>query len=94
MLTLRSCFSNKFLTSIDKYLNFTPSYFKLNSLSDDRTFVYVNCVIVIVPEHPIISLHSVKHKIMQLKCSLVVFTILYCTVFVRPYSVGQSDAIA
>ena len=54
MLTLRSCISNKFLTSCDKYLNFTPNYFKLNSLSDDITFVYVNCAIVIGPEHPII----------------------------------------
>ena len=29
MLTLRSCFSNTFLTSLDKYLNFTAYYFKL-----------------------------------------------------------------
>ena len=26
MLTLRSCFSNKFLTGSDKYLNFTSNY--------------------------------------------------------------------
>ena len=51
MLTLRSCFPNKFLTSSDKY--FTPNYFKLKSLSDDITFVYVKYVIVIVLEHPI-----------------------------------------
>ena len=54
MLTLRSCFSNKFLTSWDKFLNFTPSYFKLNSLSDGITFVYVDGVIVIDPEHSIV----------------------------------------
>ena len=53
MLTVRPCFSNKLLTSWDKYLNFTPNYFKINTLSDDITFVYVNCVIVIGPEHPI-----------------------------------------
>ena len=59
MLTLQSCFSNNFLTSWDKYLNFIPNYFKLSSLSDDITFVYVNWVIVIGPEHPvIISLHT------------------------------------
>ena len=54
MLTLRSCVSIKFLTSWDKYLNFTPNYFKLNFLSDDIPFVYVNCVIVIGLEHPIL----------------------------------------
>ena len=47
MLTLRSCFYNNFLTGWDNYWNFTPNYFKLNSLSDDITFVYVNCLIVI-----------------------------------------------
>ena len=52
MLTLRSYFSNKFLTSWDKYLKFTPNYFKINYFSDDITFVHVNCVIVIGPEHP------------------------------------------
>ena len=41
MLNLRSCSSNKLLTGSDKYLNFTPNYFKLNSLSDDITFVDV-----------------------------------------------------
>ena len=51
MLTLRSCFSNKCLTGRDKYINFTPTYFKFNSLSDCITFVYVNCVIVIGPEY-------------------------------------------
>ena len=50
MLTLRSCFSNKFLPSWNKYLNFTQNYFKLISLWDDIIFVYVNCVIVICPE--------------------------------------------
>ena len=53
LVTLRSYFSNKFLTSWDNYLCFTPNYFKLDSLSDDITFVYANCVIVIGPEHPI-----------------------------------------
>ena len=52
MQALRSSFSNKGSTSCDKYLNFTLNYFKLNPLSDDITFVYVNCVIVIDPEHP------------------------------------------
>ena len=33
-------------------VHFTQNYFKLNSLSDDITFVYVNCVIVIGSEHP------------------------------------------
>ena len=56
MLTLQSCFSNNFLTSWGKYLNLTPNYFKLNSLSDQITFVYVNCAIVIGPEHPSIYL--------------------------------------
>ena len=50
MLTLRSRFSSKFLTSRDKYFNFTPNYFKLISLSDDIIFVYVNCVFVFGPE--------------------------------------------
>ena len=55
MLTLRSCFSNKFLTSWDKYFNVTQNHFKLNFLSDDITFAHVNCVIehVIGHEHPI-----------------------------------------
>ena len=54
MLTLRSCISNKFLTCWDNYLNFTPNSFKLNFLSDQITFVYVNCVIAIGPEQPIV----------------------------------------
>ena len=49
MLTLRSCLSIKFFTSSDKYLNYN---FKLNSCLDDITFVYINCIIVIGPEHP------------------------------------------
>ena len=52
MLTLQSCSSNRFLTSSDKYLNFTPNYFILNFFSDDITFVYDNGVTVIGPEHP------------------------------------------
>ena len=52
MPTWRSCLSNKLLTSDDKCLNFTPNYFKLNSLSDDITFICVNCVFVIGTEHP------------------------------------------
>ena len=35
--------------------NFTPNYFRLNSLSDNITFVYVNCVFVVGPEHPTIT---------------------------------------
>ena len=31
-----------------------PNSFKLNFLSDEITFVYVNCVIAIGPEHPIV----------------------------------------
>ena len=53
MLTLRYYFSNNFLTNSDKCFNFKSNYFKLNSLSDDITFIYVNCVIAIGPEHPI-----------------------------------------
>ena len=62
MLTLRSCFSNKFLSSWDKYLNLTPNYFKWNFLSDDITFVYVNCAIVIDPEHP-----NICYKVISLQ---------------------------
>ena len=32
------------------------NYCKLNSLSDDIPFVYVNCIIVIGPEHPTICI--------------------------------------
>ena len=60
MLTLRSCFSNNFFDPL-RYLNFAPNYFKLSSLSDDRTFVYVNCVNVIGPEHPSI-IHVLHNK--------------------------------
>ena len=68
MLTLRSCFCNNFLTSWDKYLNFTPNYFQLNSLSGDITFVYVNCVIVIGPEHPTIQYIQEFHGV---RCTIV-----------------------
>ena len=34
MVPLRSCFSNKFLTNREQYLNFTSNYFKLNTLSE------------------------------------------------------------
>ena len=53
MLTLRSCFSNKFLTSWDNYLNFAPNNFKLNSFSDNITFVCDIWMIIISPEHTI-----------------------------------------
>ena len=66
MLTLRSCFSNKFLTSGDKYLNFTRNYFKLNSLSDNITFVYVNCVIGIGHEHLTNYLYNISYLVLLL----------------------------
>ena len=66
MLTLRSCFSNKFLTSGDKYLNFTRNYFKLNSLSDNITFVYGNYVIGIGPEHLTNYLYNISYLVLLL----------------------------